>query len=154
MYTEQDLSSVLEQRNKRWLVVGVICLLLAVVLVFSLVVRMEYVTILSTIALGAVLLFGYEMFIKPLHRYSIFLDNALNGRSHEVECTYQGVEADISQVDGVDYYGITVLQNDDDGKPFERLFYWDAQRPIPQLQQGDKLRIIFHDRMVSNLIQL
>ncbi|MBE5804857.1 MAG: hypothetical protein E7316_10150 [Clostridiales bacterium] len=154
MYTEQDLSSILKQQNKRWLVVGSICLLLAGVVVFSLVKRIEALTTCTTIVLGAVLIFGYDMFIRPLHRYAIFLNNALHGRTREADCVYQSVDADPSQVDGVYYFGMTVQQTDDDGKPFDRLFYWDAEKPFPQLQQGDKLHIVYHDRMVADLTRI
>lgn len=151
MYTEQDLSAITAQLRKRWIIVGAICLVLLAGIVYSFIIRVEPVTSGLTVVLGAVLIFGYDMFIKPLHRYAIFLRNALHGRRHTVECTYQGMDADISLVDGVRYYSMSVLQQDDDGDPFERLFYWDAQRPLPQAQPGDKLRVTYHDRMVTDL---
>lgn len=152
MYTEKDLSAINSQQSKRWLVVGAICLVLIAGIVYSLIIRLEAFTSGLTIVLGIVLIFGYDLFIKPLHRYAVFLDNALHGRKHTVECTYQGMDADISLVDGVRYYSMTVLQQDEgEDEPFERFFYWDAQRPQPQAQPGDKLHVTYHDRMVTDL---
>ena len=151
MYTEQDLSTIVRQQNKRWLIVGLISLVLVAGIVYSLIVRVEALTSGLTVALGFMLIFSYDLFIKPLHRYAVFLDNALHGRTHTVECTYQSMDADISLVDGVKYYSMTVLQPDDKGDPFERLFYWDALRPHPQAKCGDKLQITYHDRMVTDI---
>ena len=152
MYTEKDLSAINSQQAKRWLIVGTICLVLVAGIVYSLIIRLEALTAALTIALGVVLIFGYDMFIKPLHRYAVFLNNALYGRRHTVECVFQGMDADLSLVDGVRYYSMTVLQQEEgEPEPFERFFYWDAQRPQPQAQPGDKLRVTYHDRMVTDL---
>ena len=152
MYTEQDLSAINAQQRKRWLIVGAISLVLLAGIVYSFIARIEPLSSGLTVALCVVLIFGYDMFIKPLHRYAVFLDNALHGRKHTVECVYQGVDPDISMVDGVRYYSMTVLQQEEgEDEPFERFFYWDAELPKPQAHPGDKLLVTYHDRMVTDL---
>lgn len=154
MYTEQELASVRAAQNKRWLYLAIPCLLLVGVIVYSLTVRVEWLTAAATIVLGFLLIFFYEMTIKPLHRYEIHLDNCLHGRKRELDCTYHAKDMDLSVVDGVKFYGLTVLQPDEKGDPFERLLYWDAQKPFPALQEGDKLHIIYHDKMIADLQQI
>lgn len=154
MYTKQDLIAIRKQKNTRWTILGVISLLLVAVIVYSFIIRMEALTAGVTVLLGFIFIFTYDMTIKPLRCYETFLLNALHGRTRELDCTYQSIDADISLVDGVKYYAMTVLQTDDDGDPFERLLYWDAEKPVPQLQCGDQLHIVYHDRMVANLTRV
>ncbi len=155
MYTEQDLLSINKQLKTRWTLLGVIALLFVAGIVYSLIIRMEALTAGLTIVLGAILIFVFDLAIKPLHRYAALLRNLLHGRTRQLDCAYLHIDADISLVDGVKYYGMTVLQQDEDGgDPFERLLYWDAQKPIPQLEQGEKLHIVYHDRMIASLTRV
>lgn len=152
MYTEQDLLSIRKQLKTRWTILGVVALLFIAAIVYSLIIRVEALTAGLTIAMGAILIFTFDLALKPLHCYAALLDNLLHGRTRELDCTYHSIDADISLVDGVKYYGMSVLQQDEDGgDPFERLLYWDAQKPIPQLNQGEKLHIVYHDRMIASL---
>lgn len=155
MYTEQDLLSIRKQEKKRWTIVGVVALLFIAGIVYSLIIRSEALTAGLTIVLVAILIFVYDLTIKPLHCYATLLHNLLHGRTRQLDCTYHSIDADLSLVDGVKYYGMTVLQQDEDGgDPFERLLYWDAEKPIPQLQQGDQLHIVYHDRMIASLTRV
>lgn len=152
MYTEQDLLSIRKQLKTRWSILGVIALVFIAGIVYSLIIRVEALTTGLTIALGVILILAFDLTLKPLHCYASLLDDLLHGLTRQLDCAYQSIDADISLVDGVKYYGMTVLQNDEDGgEAFERLLYWDAQKPIPQLQQGDKLHIVYHDRMIASL---
>ena len=152
MYTEQDLFSIRKQLKTRWSILGVVALLFLAGIVYSLIIRVEALTAGLTIALGAILIFTFDLALKPLHCYARLLDSLLHGRTRQLDCTYQSIDADVSLVDGVKYYGMSVLQQDEDGgDPFERLLYWDAQKPLPQLQTGEKLHIVYHDRMIASM---
>ena len=154
MYTEQDFHAILSQKKKRWLLIAAVCLPLAALLVYSLIVRNEALTSGTTIVMGVALIFAYDVWIKPVSAYAAYLHGALYGRSHELDCTYLSTDADLSVVENVKYYSMNVQQLDDDGKPFERLLYWDALKPLPDLHQGDHLQITYHDRMVIGLTQI
>lgn len=154
MYTEQDLTNIRAQQKKRWLILMLPCLILLAAIVYSLTIRLEWLTAAATVVMGILLLFCYEMFIRPLHRYEIHLDNCLHGRTRELDCTYQSIDADLSLVDGVKYYAMSLLQLDDDGEPFERMLYWDAEKPAPALNSGDQLHIVYHDRMIAQLTRV
>lgn len=154
MYTEQDLILIRQQQNKRWMILGSVCVVLLGLIVYSLIIRMEALTAGLTVLMGALLIFFYDLTIKPLHCYEVFLRNVLYGRTRELDCTYLGVDADPSLVEGVKYYALSLQQLDDEGKPFERMLYWDALRPLPQVSVGDTLHIVYHDRMVASLTQV
>ena len=151
MYTEQELTNIRNQQKKRWLILLIPCLILLAVIVYSLTIRLEWLTSAATVVIGVLLIFGYEMFIRPLHQYAVHMDNCLHGRTRELDCTYLGTDADLSLVDGVRFYAMSFQQLDDDGDPFERMLYWDAQKPVPALQSGDQLHIVYHDRMIAQL---
>lgn len=151
MYTEQELLSIRAQQKKRWGILGGICLLLLAGIVYSFIIRSEALTSALTLLMGALLLFFYDLTIKPLLCYGAFLTNVLHGRTRELDCTFISADVDASIVDGVKYYALSLEQRDEDGDPFERMLYWDAQKPLPQLQGGEMLHIVYHDRMVANL---
>lgn len=151
MYTEQDLIAIKSQKNKRWLVLGIPCMVLFIGLVISLIVRIEPLTVALTILMGALLIAGYDLFIKPLRLYQLFLHNLLHGLTREVDCLYQSISTDAEAVDGVDCRTVYVTDHGDDGKPFERIFYFDALKTFPALTPGQKVHVVFHDRAVVSI---
>jgi hypothetical protein len=73
LYNEADYSAITAQMRKRWQIVGIPCVILAAVLVVSLYVRLEWLTVACTLIIGVMLIAGYDLFIKPLRCY---LENA------------------------------------------------------------------------------
>lgn len=151
MYTEQDLTSIRAQQKKRWLLLAIPCTILLAVLVVSLIVRLEWLTTLSTIFIGCSLVFVHSLTIRPLRRYEIHLNNCLHGRTRELDGKFDSLSPDLSVVDGVKYYALSVLWVNDEGDEVERLLYWDAEKPFPTLAQGTPLHIVYHDREVAAL---
>ncbi len=151
MYTESELQAIKNQQKRRWYVLGGVCLVLLAALVYSLVIRSQKMTVGLTLVMGVLLIFFYDLTIKPIRCYGAFVDQALHGRRRELDCTFSSADADVSVVDGVKYYALHLVQKDDDGDPFERMLYWDAERPLPQLHEGARLHILYHDRMVADL---
>ena len=56
-------------------------------------------------------------------------------------------------VDGVKYRAMTTLEP---GKkdPIERMFYFDLNKPFPDLKPGDPLHVVYHDHEVVSLTRL
>lgn len=151
VYTEQDLTSITNQIKKRWIIFSIPAVIALAGIVVSLVVRIEWVTSLLTILLGCGLIFFFDLFIKPLNRYRTFLRNALHGIIRETECYYQSITADAERVDGVLCRMITVTDHTDEGKPYERIFYWDVEKPFPGFEVDQKLHVVYHDRSVVSM---
>lgn len=151
MYTESDLQSVLAQRKRRWTVLLIPVAVLAVVLVGSLIVRVEWLTTAATIVGGVMLIAGYDLCIKPLDDYATHVDNMLHGRRREIDLPFAALSGDISLVDGVRYYALTATDYDEKGKPYERLFYFDAEKPSPDFKAGEMLHIVFHDKEIADI---
>ena len=151
MYTEQDLIHIKDQQKKRWMALGIPCLILLGGLIASLVVRIEWLTALLTILIGAILIAGYDLYIRPLRRYQLFLQNALHGMIRETECYFQAISRSEEPVEGVMCRTMDVTDHDDEGKPYDRLFYFDALKEFPAMEPGQKLHITYHDRSVVDL---
>ena len=64
LYNEADYTAITAQIRKRWLIVGIPCIILAAVLVASLCVRLEWLTSTCTVLIGVMLIAGYDLFIN------------------------------------------------------------------------------------------
>lgn len=151
IYSEADYSAIKKQQQKRWLILSIPCAILAVVLIISLFVRMEWLTSASTILIGVLLIAGYDLFIKPLHCYAVHLKNCLHGRTRECELPFIRLSENIDVVDGVRYRQLLCADTDAKGRPYERLFYFDAEKVFPEANEGDMLHIVHHDLTVANI---
>ena len=151
IYSEADYTAIVAQQRKRWLILSIPCALLAAVLVVSLVVRMEWLTSLSTILIGILLIAGYDLLIKPLSCYARHLRHCLHGRTRECELPFIRLSENIDVVDGVRCRQLLCSDLDAKGRPYERLFYFDAEKSFPQANEGDVLHIVHHDLTVANI---
>lgn len=151
IYSEADYTTIVAQQRKRWLILSIPCVLLAAVLVVSLVVRIEWLTSLSTILIGILLIAGYDLFIKPLNCYARHLRHCLQGRTRECELPFIRLSENIDVVDGVRCRQLLCSDLDAKGRPYERLFYFDAEKAFPEVNEGDMLHIVHHDLTVANI---
>ena len=88
IYSQSDLTAIRAQKSKRWLALGIPCAVLAAVLVYSLVIRLEWLTSAATIVIGAILIGGYDFFVKPLVCYEKHLKNCLQGRTRACDLPF------------------------------------------------------------------
>ena len=151
IYTEADYTAIVAQQRKRWLILGTPCALLSVALIVSLCIRLEWLSAVSTILIGILLIAGYDLFIKPLHCYERHLKNCLFGRTRECDLPFIRLSENIDVVDGVQYHQLLCADLDAKGRPYERLFYFDAQKTFPDAKEGDILHIHHHDLTVANV---
>lgn len=154
MYTENDLQTILAQRTRRWIALLIPVAVLAVALIVSLIFRAQKLTTGATIGAGVLLIAGHDLLIKPLSAYATHVDNMLHGRRREVELPFASLSGDISLVDGVRYYALTVSDRDEKGKPCDRLFYYDAEKPLPDFREGDMLHIVYHNKEIASVAKI
>ena len=154
MYTQQDLEQILAQKKKRWLLLAIPEAILIAVLVYSLVIRVEWLTTLTWCLAGGLLIFVYDLTIKPLTCYARHLQGVLQGRTRTLDGIFKRVDAQPSMVDGVSYHGVIVSAGDPADEEDDRLFYFDQEKTFPGLNQGDRVRVIYHDRAIAQLEKL
>ncbi len=151
IYTEADYTAICQQKKKRWRLLLIPILILMVLMVVSLVIRSEVMTIACTILAGVTLIAGYDFSIKPLRCYKQYLNDLLHGRTRECELTFIHLSEDVNVVDGVPCRALTCNDLDAKGRPYERLFYFDAQKDFPACQPGDLLHITHHELNVADV---
>ena len=149
LYSENDLSILQQQLRRRRVAVLIPAILLAAAVVVSFIYRIEWLTILLVLLCGVVLIFGFDFCIRPLRSYAAHIRAALYGPHHEVDCTYLSTSPDLSVIEYVSYRTVSVMGFEDKhGDPIECQYYWDAEKALPDLQEGAPLRISYHDRAI------
>ena len=130
MYTQQELDRILAQRKKRWPSAGH---------------SRSYIGCLSRLfpghprgvahhvdqlsIAGGLLIFIYDLALKPLSCYVRHLQGVLQGRTRTLEGTFKRVDMQPSMVDGVAYRGVIVSAGDPADEEDDRLFYsmiWES----------------------------
>ena len=151
LYTAQDYALIVRQMRARWICAAIPCCVLLAVMIASLTVRIEWLTTISTILIGVILIAGWDLFIKPLNCYRKYLSKVLYGRVHEAVLPFGDLSEDVNMVDGVACRSMTCVDTDAKGRPYDRLFYFDAEKTFPGFAQGEMIRVIHHDLIIADV---
>ncbi len=148
MYSKEDLVSVGRQLRNRVILCVVPAAALAAGVVVSFLLRTQWLTVLLSILLGSAAIFCHGVFISPVLAYRRHIESALRGRTRETRGVFRHFAAEKAEREGVRFVPLTVnvggaLMEEDD-----RLFYYDANLPLPQWREGDRLRIESIDKAV------
>lgn len=154
MYRQGDIQRIEGQIRTRWAWWAVVAAALLGGLIVSLVIRVEWLTVVLTILLGSAMLFGYDLLIKPLLRYRTHLRFVLGDSLRTMEGDYISHSTEESLIDGIRCTSLLVTDVDAEGEPCERLFYFDRELPFPDLAPGTPLRIRYYDRTVADMAVL
>ena len=160
LYTEDDLRAVQAQLKKRYMVLLLISLAFLALTVITLVIdnhKENRPVVLTTVAVmlwGFSFIFYYDMFCQPLRKYIRHLDYSLHGRSHEVEVEFSQWNEEESMVDGVRFRDAVFLGEANRHGERDRMFYWDAEKPLPDFRLGDLIHIKYYDRFITGYEKL
>ena len=148
LYSENDFFQVSSQLKKRYLLLGIGLAVLLAVFVWTMIIRVEWLSILFFILFFASAVFVIEIFCLPLHRYKKLLVSALAGRNHTETLEYKETEPDLSVVDGVPCRGLIFLGAPDKHGTREQRFYWDNELPLPSFSSGDLITLKYTGRNI------
>ena len=148
LYSEKDLQKLSGQLKKRYILMGCIIAVCLAVFVFSMIIRAEWLSVVSFILLFAVAVFVTDMFCMPLRRYMKLITSALTGRTHTEVMEYEKTEADSSVVDGVPCIGMIFLGTPDKHGSREQRFYWDQELPVPGFTPGEQINLKYTGRNI------
>ena len=141
LYTDKDLSSLSSQLKKRYTLLGVILAVILGLFIFSLTIRVEWLSVVLFALLFAVAVFFIELFCLPLHRYKKLIQSALSGRTHTDTLVYDHEESEPSLVDGVLCTGLIFLGEPDKHGLREQRYYWDRELPLPDFKPGSQVTL-------------
>jgi len=157
LYTEQNLSDLRGQIRRRVFILLGVALFSAGLVLLTLIMdnrrdhRPEVWTTLAVIFAGASVIFIYDLMIRPLTAYARHMDASLHGRVHEASVIFDRVDGEeISLVDGVRFYSLVFLGDPDKHGDRERMFYWDAELPLPSFAPGQEVSVTYYDRFITS----
>lgn len=149
MYTEQDYQANRKQLRKRSVLLGIPALLMLAVMLVSFILRIKWLTMLSTIILGSFSLFCYYLLLYPIIAYGRHMHELLYGRTRTLEGAFKSMSEDKVLREGVEFYPVTITVGRMDVPEDERLLYYDCNLPRPKWQQGEWLKFTVHDKSIG-----
>ena len=148
LYTQQDYDRLSAQLKKRYLLLGIVCAALLASFITAMILRVEWLAMVTLFLLCAAALFVIDLFCLPLHRYRRLIGAALHGRAHTGTFEFCRPEEEISLVDGVRCRGLIFLGEPDKHGTREQRFYWDNEFPLPAFRQGEQVTIRYTGRNI------
>ena len=149
MYTQQDIDSVnaqMKNRVIRWLIPEILILS---VLVYSFIIRIQWLSNTLMAILTMIVYFSISMSILPVKRYRDFLKNAVHGKNRVETLRFDTLNKETVEREGVRFYPVTMRANTLKEELDERQFYWDANLSLPEWTQGSYLKLTSHERMIT-----
>lgn len=150
MYTQQDYQDITNQWRRRLTRLGLAMLVPLAVLIWSLVKRIQPLTVGVTILMGCVALFIYGVAIFPVGAYRKHIEELLRGRNREMEGIFKGFDGKYAVRDGVRFLPLMFNVGDPQEPKDDRLLYWDLNLPLPDWQESDRLWVASFDKSVTD----
>lgn len=158
MYFQTDLDEVQRQLKKVRLIALIpAVLLLAIGIAIFVVGRLNrsdsawMLTALFTILGGGCYLFVYGLSIKPAKAYRALIRDMMHGRLRQTEGIFKSFAPETCDREGLPFHALLLNVGDRDDGEDDRLFYWDAQKPMPQAELGSHVRIFSNDNRISRM---
>jgi len=158
MYSEKDWQEINSLLKKRWLITlfpSVIVLGTAIaVFVHGQLSRSEHLWMLTSVLTllgGAYLLFFFGVYVRPALIYRKNLRYLLVGRKRVTTGYFKEISEDISDHDGMECYAMLLNVGERNDPEDDRLFYYDAYKPLPEMPLGTLVTVESNDKLVSSM---
>ena len=148
LYSEKDVEQISFQLKKRYLLLFCGMAVLLGLFIWSMVIRVEWLSMVLFGLFFALAVFVIDLFCLPLHRYKRLMVSALSGRTHVETLEYKETESAPSVVDGVPCRGLIFLGSPDKHGEREQRFYWDQEFPLPPFAPGDQVTLKYTGRNI------
>ena len=140
LYFDQDFINT--RKTYRLRIVGLLAILavtFALMGIFVSVARNQIAVIVVTVV-GLILAYAYlTIKLMPWFRYQRYMNDLRSGRSRETDGWFVSCSDGMKLSDGVEFHEFIVRVGD--GEEDERLFYWDGDKQLPQLTEGQQVHI-------------
>lgn len=148
LYDQQDFD-----RNKKEKQTALMCTLLfalpfLVLAAVAFVVRIEWLCALGCFASGAVLIFMYDLRLKPALRYGAYLAEAHSGLTRQTLGALVRIGCDPVYQDGVNFYEVILNIYEDMDEEGERRFLLDVKKEIPAQWIGHDVIVTSHGSFI------
>lgn len=158
MYKQEELLEITKRLRKRWWVTCVPCALMLtaaiVIFVYGQQQRSETLWMLTaglTILGGALFLFLYGVYVRPMRLYRRHVDTMLNGRRRETTGVFKSFSDEVSDQEGLECHPMFINVGDKDEDKDDRLFYYDVFKDKPAIPLGTRVTVTSNDKMVADI---
>ena len=152
MYTEQDYTAAGKMKKKEiYIAVGILLAALAAMCV-GVAVRLRPLALVSPVVGGWIFFTLWTVKCLPWIRYDRFLNEMKEGRKRDTECFFWDVAGRVRIVDGVQIHDVNASL-DEQGEDL-RLFYWDNEKPMPQIEKGRRVRITSYGNFITGIEEI
>ena len=141
MYSEKDFESAKRGMLLRFGVTAVIVLLTALGCGLCMHFRLRLANAAIAAVGSALAAMYFTLKALPWWRYFRLLQDMRMGRSHEYDVLFRSVSEETSLRDGVWMRSFVVELADAEDEDKERMFFWDDDKPLPDLKEGQKIHI-------------
>ena len=150
MYEEKDLIDAQAAVKRAMTLMLVPAVLFFGGAIWSFVVRIKWATILLSALAGCWIIFVHQNIMLPKKGYCEHVRKALRAARKDTEGYYLRMEATPVERDDVMFYAFYLNVGEKKDPEDDRLFYYDALKPLPGWQSGCRLRIISYDKFVAS----
>lgn len=161
MYTEkdwQDINSMLKKRLLITLAPSVALLLIAtVIFVYGQIARSEYLWMLTsalTLIGGGYMVFLLGVYVRPAMIYRKNLQYLLAGRRRSTTGIFKEFSEDVTDREGMEVYAMLINVGERNDPEDDRLFYYDAYKPLPEMPIGTRVTVESNDKLVASMIRV
>ncbi len=149
MYTNDNLDDIKQQLEKRVILCAAPAAVMLALFIYSLIIRLEWLSYFLSILLSFFIIFSWGVFISPVNSYKKFLINMLGLKKRATEGRFKAFIDAPTKRDGVFFTPFYISVGSMEDEEDDRLFYFDANLPLPDWRPGDALSIFSYDKSVA-----
>ena len=149
MYTDADFTTIRAQKMRRLYCAFAFLALAIATMVVGATIRIELLCTLGAALFACLFYAVLELFAMPYVRYDRFLRDMQEGLSRTMDGYFLHVSTEPRMSDGVLCYDFIVSESETEQA--ERLFYFDADKTLPTLSEGQKLRITSFGNYITQI---
>lgn len=132
LYSQADFDASKQEKKKAISTALLLALPFFALACAGFVMRIEVLCTASLIITGAILIFLYDLRIKPALRYGAYLAEAHSGLTRQTVGALVRIGSDPVYQDGVDFFEVILNIYEDMNEEGERRFLLDARKEIEQ----------------------
>ncbi|MBQ2957558.1 MAG: hypothetical protein IJE08_14005 [Clostridia bacterium] len=150
LYTEQDFAATKKKLTVRAIILAALIICTAVLDGLFVSVLRNRIAVIVTSVVGACLSYAYlAIKVMPWFHYWAYQNDMRHGMSRETDAWFVSCTDSTRLSDGVAFHEFIVRVGD--GEDDERLFFWDDDKELPDLVEGQKLHIRSFGNYITEL---
>ena len=151
LYSDKHLAASSGRLRTRWIILAAVTVPLLALFVWSMIRRIQWVSMASVIAAGVFSVFWIDLFCMPEIHYRKLVITALTGRNHVQAMEFSRMEPDPVMTDGVPCRALIFLGEPDKHGSREQLYYLDQSLPLPELTPGQTYTLKYSGRIIIGI---